>query len=155
MDHESYDTIRRNAMRLADMALDQLAAEIDAIEVPAVPEFTEAEREAKALELLGQLDPADFMDGWKGGPEFEAQVRQGLAELERGDSFEPPPSPPLPDLAAVDRMVKALPSNLPPLTRMLDESELAQWLSMYKAFDPALQELVGTVLGLRQPESIP
>jgi hypothetical protein len=95
------------------------------------------------------------MDGWEGGPEFEAQVRQGLAELERGDSFGPPPSPPLPDLAAVDRMVKALPSNLPPLTRMLDESELAQWLPMYKAFDPALQELVGTVLGLRQPESIP
>lgn len=153
MDNESFETLRLNSMRLADMALDQLAAEIDAIEVPAAPVLTNAEREATALELLEQLDPADFMDGWRGGPEFEAQVRQGLAELERGDSFEPAASPPPPDMAVLDRMVKALPSDLPPLTRVLDESELAQWLAMYNAFEPTLRELVGTVLGLRQPES--
>jgi hypothetical protein len=152
MDHESFDTLRLNAMRLADMALDQLSAEIDAIEVPAAPVLTESEREAKALELLGQLDPAEFMDGWKGGPEFEAQVGEGLAQLEHGDSFEQPPPPPQ-DMATLDRMVKALPADLPPLTRMLDESELVQWLPMYNAFDPALHELVGTVLGLRASES--
>lgn len=154
MDHESFETLRINSMRLADMALDQLATEINSIEVPDAPVLTQEEREAKALEPLGQLDPADFMDGWKGGPEFEAQVRQGLAELERGDSFEPPPMP-TPDMAALDRMVKALPPGLPPLTRLLDESELVQWIPMYNAFDPALHELVGTVLGLRQSEASP
>jgi hypothetical protein len=65
MDHELLETLRLNAMRLADMALDQLAAEIDSIEVPAAPLLTEAERDAKASELLGQLDPVEFMDGWK------------------------------------------------------------------------------------------
>lgn len=141
-------------MRLADMALDQLSAEIDAIEVPDDPVLSDAAREAKALELLGQLDPADFMDGWKGGPEFEASVRQGLAELERGDTFEPPPLP-TPDMAALDRMAKALPPDRPPLTRLLASSELAQWIPRYNAFDPALHELVGTVLGLRQSEAAP
>lgn len=154
MAHASFETLRLNAMRLADMALDQLAAEIDALEMPAAPVLSAAERDAKAMELLEQLDPADFMDGWKGGPEFEAQVRQGLEELERGDCFEPPPLP-TPDMEALDRMVRALPQELPPLTRMLDVNELAQWLPMYSAFDPALRELVGTVLGWRQSEASP
>lgn len=147
MDHASFDTLHLNAMRLVDMALDQLAAEIESIEVPAGPVLTEAEREAQVLALLGQMDPAEFMAEWKGGPEFEAQVREGIAQLECGDSFEPPPPPP-PDMAALDRMVAALPPDLPPLTRTLDESELAQWIPMYNAFDPALNELVRTVLGL-------
>lgn len=154
MDHESFETLCLNSMRLADMALGQLSAEIDAIEVPAEPVLTDAEQEAKALELLGQLDPADFMDGWKCGPEFEASVRQGLAELERVDSFEPPPLP-TPDMAALDRMVKALPPDLPPLTRLLALSELAQWIPRYIAFDPTLHVLVGTVLGLRPSEASP
>ncbi len=154
MDSDSFEMLRLNAMRLADMALEQLAAEMESVEAPASPVLSEAEREAKALELMGQLDPAEFMDGWKGGPEYEAQMRQGLAELERGDTFEPPQLP-TPDMASLDRMVKALPPDLPPLTRALDEHELAQWLPTYNAFDSPLHELIGTILGLRELESNP
>jgi hypothetical protein len=81
---EAFEFLYIHANCLAELALDQLALDFErtlSTDAPGPEPLTEAQREEQALALLGQMDMLAVADGWKGGPEFEAQVLRGIEEL--------------------------------------------------------------------------
>lgn len=176
MNRTDFEFLYIHANCLAELAIDQLALDLDCL--PPDPPSTETGREEQALALLSQMDMAASVDGWKGGAEFEAQVLRGIEELKRADLAPSAPDPSVPgerdlavylqrayaasgqlagrvddgmarlDLARLDRLLAALPVELAPLTQALGEAGLAQWLACYQAGHAALDDIVALVRAL-------
>lgn len=173
MDRAAFEYLYIHANCLAELALDQLARELDGC-APDLP----AGSEEQALALLGQMDTAALRDGWDGGAGFGAQVRREIGALQQD-------APQLPaegggadsgefdlavylhnayaarsqiavrvddamarlDLAMLARLAHALPAELPALTEPLDADQLALWLVRYQAGDAALDDIVVLIGG--------
>jgi hypothetical protein len=89
LNREAFEFVYIHANCLAELALDQLARELElsmAADPPDLPPLTEAEREEQVLALLGRMEMSPVVDAWKGGAEFEAQVLSGIEALKEADS---------------------------------------------------------------------
>jgi hypothetical protein len=89
LNREAFEFVYIHANCLAELALDQLARELElsmAADPPDLPLVTEAEREEQVLALLGRMEMSPVADAWQGGAEFEAQVLSGIEELMEADS---------------------------------------------------------------------
>lgn len=173
MERAAFEYLYIHANCLAELALDQLAREIDdgAADPP-------AGSEAQALALLGQMDTAALRERWDGGADFAAQVRHEIGALQQV------PAPEVEggaagavdfdlaiyldnayaarpriaarvdhamaglDMADLARLAHALPAELAVLTGPLNAQQLARWLVCYQAGDATLDAIVMLIGGL-------
>jgi hypothetical protein len=84
MNREAFELVYIHANCLAELALDQAALDIELglLDEPPEPALSAAERDARVSAMFDQMDPAASLDAWVGGPQFDAQVLRGMAELE-------------------------------------------------------------------------
>ena len=167
MNHEDFTCLCQHANRLAEGALQQLAAEIlkEPAGLPALTPEESAAQEEQALSMLQNLDLSSMMDGmpWDNSSgETGSDVpgfNDSLLAPESGDPSlcEPAATPPADHFATLllsadqgklRTLLSALPAGLPNLTRPLDDAGFAQWLDIYRRGDPALDELVSHVCSL-------
>ncbi len=178
MEHAAFTYLFIHANSLAELALESMAAALDAdmaAQGDPYADLSDEEREALALAQLGKMDSANLQDGfaWE-TPEHDAEVRSHLMELEqRGAAEVAPPLGQTPDLglylerayaareeleqrvksshaqvdhATLERLLAALPGQLPPLTQALNGPQFAQWLACYQEGNAPLNTLVGLLL---------
>jgi len=117
LDAAAQEHLARNALRLLDAALqadaEQWAAEDSAVQAAAGP-------------VDGDLPVLDL----------------AAMDLSMLDGLDGIPAPAVPDNAALQQALQALPAGLPSMAAPLSDAAFAQWLAMYRQGDMAVVELV-------------